>query len=404
MGISIMDVAPFLPSDKALGKSCLPDKALALTAASAKLAGQLSPITLATLEQHMRVINSYYSNLIEGNPTRPYEIRAAQSGDYSDDSTKRDLQKESLAHMAVQAWVSEQNPSIDTIFSPEFILNLHQQFYQRVPESLWMIKDEQGNETEKVIPGQWRTRLVEVGRHVSPEADNLPELMGRFCETYHPRAYQGDRKLIAMMAAHHRFAWIHPFLDGNGRIGRLFTDAALRAIGLDSYGAWCLSRGLAKSSTEYKRLLAAADAPRQGNYDGRGALTEKGLLHFCDYMLDCASDQVSYIGDLLKLADLRKRINAYVQARNDFRVPGMTESLKPSAALVLYTAFIHGEIERSEALELCAMPDRSARRLLSQLKKEGLLSEASTKSPLRWEIPEHAEKWYFPELAPTISR
>jgi Fic family protein len=271
-----------------------------------------------------------------------------------------------------------------------------------VPENLWVIKDKQGNEIDKVVPGQWRTRLVEVGRHVSPQADNLPELMSRFCETYHPSRYQGHRKLIAVMAAHHRFTWIHPFLDGNGRIGRLFTDAALKAIGLDSYGAWCLSRGLARSSTEYKRLLAVADAPRQGDYDGRGALTEQGLVSFCDYMLDCAIDQVSYISNLLNLTDFRKRINAYVQARNDFRVPGITESLKPSAALVLYTAFIHGEIERSEALDLCAMPERSARRLLSQLKAEGLLIDTSTKSPLRWQIPEHAEKWYFPELAPTI--
>jgi len=66
----------------------------------------------------------------------------------------------------------------------------------------------------------------------------------------------------------------------------------------------------------------------------------------------------------------------------------------------LHTAFMQGEIERAQALELCALPERSARRLLSQLKKEGLLSETSSRSPLRWEIPEHAEGWYFPELAP----
>jgi len=46
------------------------------------------------------------------------------------------------------------------------------------------------------------------------------------------------------------------------------------------------------------------------------------------------------------------------------------------------------------------MPERSARRLLSQLKSEGLLSETSSKSPLRWEIPEHSEPWYFPNLTP----
>jgi len=400
VGTSIMAVAPFIPSDKTLSQSDLPDKAVALSVASSTLAAQLSPLTLATLERYMRVINSYYSNLIEGNTTRPHEIRAAQRGDYSDDAAKRDLQQESLAHMAVQAWLREQDLSIDQIFSPAFIQELHLQFYQRIPESLWVIKDEQGNAVDKVVPGQWRKRRVEVGLHLPPDDDDLQPLMTRFCETYNPKNYKGDRKLVAVMAAHHRFSWIHPFLDGNGRVARLFTDAALTAVGLTSCGAWSLSRGLAKSANQYKAMLAAADAPRQGDRDGRGALSEKGLLIFCDYMLDTACDQASYISDLLSLVQLRKRINAYVQARNDYRVAGMSESLKPAAALLLHTAFMQGEIERAQALELCAMPERSARRLLSQLKAEGLLSETSSKSPLRWEIPEHAEPWYFPQLAP----
>jgi Fic family protein len=398
---TIMDVTPFTPSDKALGSTSLPDKAIALSQVSAKLAGQLSPTTLTTLEQHMRVINSYYSNLIEGNPTKPHDIRAAQRGDYSSDAATRDLQQESLAHMQVQDWLQQQNPCIDTLFSPEFLLAIHEQFYQRIPKNLWALKDETGTITDIVVPGQWRTRLVEVGTHIPPASDDIPVLMASFCDTYHPNRFQGDRKLIAIMAAHHRFLWLHPFLDGNGRIGRLMTDAALRAIGLDSCGVWCLSQGLAKTSARYKQLLASADASRQGNYDGRGALTEKGLIYFCDYMLDTAMDQVTYIGGLLQLTALRKRITAYVQARNDSRISDYPEPLKPVATTILYTAFIQGEIERSEALELCAMPDRTARRLLSQLKADGLLSETSSKSPLRWEIPEHAEAWYFPELVPT---
>jgi len=67
---------------------------------------------------------------------------------------------------------------------------------------------------------------------------------------------------------------------------------------------------------------------------------------------------------------------------------------------LIFSAFIFGDLKRSEAIELCGMPERSARRLLSQLKAEGLLSETSSRSPLRWEIPEHAEAWYFPNLAP----
>ncbi len=400
MATSILDIVPFIPSDKTLEQSQLPDKAITLISQSAKLTGQLAPLTLVRLEQHMAAINSYYSNLIEGNSTRPHEIRAAQRGNYSGDPAKRDLQQESLAHMQVQEWLIEQRPGLDTLFTVEFICRLHKEFYQRIPETLWLIKDEHGELVDKVVPGELRSRAVIVGQHIPPEANDLANLMARFCETYHPKKFSGDRKIIAIMAAHHRFAWIHPFMDGNGRVGRLLTDTALKAMGLESYGAWCLSRGLARSSSQYKRLLANADAPRQGDYDGRGNLTEKGLVSFCEYMQDTAIDQVTYISELLDLAKVRQRIEAYVVARNDDRVAGISAPLKATASVILYTAFQQGEIDRAQALELCAMPERSARRVLSQLKSEGLLSETSSKSPLRWEIPEHAEPWYFPNLTP----
>ena len=80
----------------------------------------------------MAAVNSYYSNLIEGNATRPHEIRAAQRGNYSGEPAKRDLQQESLAHMQVQHWLNAQNPDVDTLFTPEFICHLHREFYQRI--------------------------------------------------------------------------------------------------------------------------------------------------------------------------------------------------------------------------------------------------------------------------------
>ncbi|RLA19040.1 MAG: Fic family protein [Gammaproteobacteria bacterium] len=402
MSQSIFDIAPFIPSDKALETSVLPDLAMSLTQKSARLSGQLTDKTVSTLEAYMRVINSYYSNLIEGNATQPHEIREAQNGVYSEDPAKRDLQEESLGHMAVQEWLQNQSLDLGQIFSPDFIQQVHRQFYLNIPESLWDIKNSQGEIVGRVIPGQWRDQKVVVGSHVSPAAEVIPALMQQYCETYQSDRFKGDRRLIAIMAAHHRFAWIHPFLDGNGRVGRLITDAALKAAGLDSYGVWCLSRGLAHKSSQYKKMLALADRPRQGDYDGRGQLTEKGLLSFCGYMLETAIDQVDYMNGLLKLPDLRRRIEGYINARNDHRVASMDEALKPIAGLILHTAFIYGEISRAQAIELCAMPERSARRLLSQLKAEGLLSETSSKSPLRWEIPEHAEPWYFPELAPQV--
>ncbi|MGI4742086.1 MAG: Fic family protein [Janthinobacterium lividum] len=50
-------------------------------------------------------------------------------------------------------------------------------------------------------------------------------------------------RIVAIGAAHHRLAWLHPFLDGNGRVMRLFSDAAFLAEGLDAGGLWSMSRG-----------------------------------------------------------------------------------------------------------------------------------------------------------------
>ena len=80
MSVSILDLAPFIPGDRALAQSSLPDKVIDLTARAAQLSGRLTPATRETLQRHMAVINSYYSNLIEGNRTQPHEIRAAQAG------------------------------------------------------------------------------------------------------------------------------------------------------------------------------------------------------------------------------------------------------------------------------------------------------------------------------------
>lgn len=84
--------------------------------------------------------------------------------------------------------------------------------------------------------------------------------------------------------AHHRLAWIHPFIDGNGRVTRLATHAALYRN--FTVGLWSISRGLARTQQEYYTHLEAAEASRQGDYDGRGNLTEKGLWSFCYYFLN----------------------------------------------------------------------------------------------------------------------
>ncbi len=263
------------------------------------------------------------------------------------------------------------------------------------------LKNQSEEVKDKIIPGEWRSQSVIVGNYIPPEADYVKPLMKAFCEVYNPNKYYGDKKIISIMCAHHRFAWIHPFADGNGRVARLLTDYALKTIGIESMGIWCLSRGLARLSGDYKSLLQHADNIRQGDYDGRGQLSESALIKFCKFMITTSLDQIEYFDDKLKLKQMYLRIQSYVSARNDNRVKGFGK-LKTVAALIIYNAYVQGKLDRKTAIELSGMPDRSARKLMAQLREEGLLSETSSRSPFQWEIPEHAEPWYFPQLIPGL--
>ena len=390
---------PYLPSEQSIARSVLPEKALELERKSSALAGKAAAPVKLILEKHMRAVNSYFSNLIEGNNTKPWAIRRAATGDLSADATARGLQLESLAHMQAQDWLREQNVDLKTLCSRDFLCELHRVLYQTMPDSALLITNDTPKNGSTLVPGAFRNRDVIVGRHVPPEANDLHSFMARFQDVYGSKR-AGLTPIIAGMAAHHRLVWIHPFLDGNGRVARLFTDEYLRQIGVGGVGLWVMSRGLARSHAQYKLRLHQADIPRQGDYDGRGNLSEKELIAFCDYMLDTALDQVDYTAELLQFDGMLQRIKSYVLARNDGRIPRYG-TLPPEASVLLERAFVTGTIERRKVYEMFhGRSERTIRATVQQLKAEGLLSEISSRSTLSWAIPEHAESYYFPELNP----
>lgn len=395
----VTEFSPFLPSEKALTQHGLPDRARALDQKASSLAGWLAPMTLATLREYMAVINSYYSNLIEGNNTLPHDVRSAQAGDYSNDPERRDLQMESVAHIKVQHWLSEQPNDLETVFSIERIQAIHEQFYSQLPESLRYINND--GELLEVRPGELRNRGVRVGRHIPPPPEAVSAALQSMLSHYRSGHFQGLTRTLVSLAAHHRLLWIHPFLDGNGRVARLWLDDCLRATGTQGIGVWCISRGLAKASATYKARLHNADQPQQGKTDGRGPLSESTLVEFLDFMLSTAQDQVGFMTDLLDLGNLQVRLSRFVDTYNASRDKD-APPLKPATATIIWSAFMQGEISRSKAIEMTGeQSERSARRVLSQLKSLNLLTETSSRSPLRWTIHENMESVYFPGLAPT---
>jgi Fic family protein len=270
-------------------------------AKSAALSSSLPEATQASMHELLRIINSYYSNMIEGNLTHPIDIERAVRKDYFTDPAKRNRQIESIAHIECQRQIEDILASEpDTkITSRDFLRRIHKLFYDRLPDDLKRVKNGTTGEELEVIGGETRKIGVEVGSHVGPASIYLDDFLNRFHEKYSSPAH-GVSPIINAAASHHRLMWIHPFLDGNGRVTRLYTDALFRKL-LPGYGVWNVSRGLARNRDKYYNALAQADASRKGDLDGRGNQSREGLGVFCQFFLEVCIDQVDYMGSVLKL-------------------------------------------------------------------------------------------------------
>jgi Fic family protein len=363
------------------------------------LGGALHPITRRVVADLLRAVNTYHSNLIEGHNTRPRDIERALAGDFSHNAEERVLQLEARAHIDVQRAVDvrlEIDPALE-VTSPDFLLFLHREFYERMPAEWRVVRSANGRDERIVVPGKLRDDEVEVGRHLPPPPDALPRFLARFDEAYDPARLRGLDAVVAIAASHHRLLWIHPFLDGNGRVARLYTDAYLRRAGLGGHGLWTASRGLARQRLRYLESLANADVDRQGEYDGRGARSQAALGAFCRFFLDVCLDQVRFMGTLLGLDGLLARIDDYVLRR---AARGIGAKLPVEARHLLREAVLRGEVARGEAARITGTSDRTARRLVSQLVGETLLVSDTPKGPVRIGLPMEVVSFYFPRLFP----
>lgn len=399
----ISQFEPLFPAET----SGLEELAYRLVDVSARLEGRLSPVTLSGISELLQVVNSYYSNLIEGHNTHPVDIQRAMRRDYSDDEDRRDLQIESLIHIEAQQKIIDRlkaEPETN-VAAPEFLCWIHQEFYEKMPERLRLVKSEFGK-TAWVEAGKIRELQVEVGQHVPPVPKSLENFLKRFAAVYDPAKLRGLNRIIALAATHHRLMWIHPFLDGNGRVTRLFTDALFYRINFSGYGLWNVSRGLARRRVEYKALLAAADEHRDSDYDGRGNLSNRALTDFCRFFLEVCIDQAEFMNSMLTLGDFLKRLENYVERRNSgliFDEKGQKLSPLPvRSTAVLKEAAVKGELARGEIYKIIEMSERTARNATKTLLEEGLLISDTNwhKSPVRLGFPAQTASYLFPKLFP----
>jgi Fic family protein len=167
--------------------------------------------------------------------------------------------------------------------SKAFILEVHKLVTQNLPVGPKLPGDR--------TPGRLRLENVKISesQHLPPIGAKVPEYIEElvsFANAIHDKKYA----VLKVAVAHHRFTWIHPFTNGNGRVTRLLTYAMLQILGYGVNRAHILNPSIIFSSNRelYYKQLASAD---------KG--TESGLLSWSYYFAQGLLEEVNKIDRLL---------------------------------------------------------------------------------------------------------
>lgn len=383
-GEQVMLMEPMQVSEQNPHLAEIDEMVFELNGKANRLAGQLPAPVVSAIGDLVRSMNCYYSNLIEGHDTHPIDIERALRNDYSKEPKKRDLQREAVAHIKVQKWIdaSDEASGLGLVALEQ---RIHRDFYAALPEELHWVQDPKGEIRERVIPGAWRQNHAKVGQHVTISPGAVSRFMTRWEEVY-PRRHR-NALVRSLGPMHHRFAWIHPHADGNGRTGRLVSHAILKEVGVGN-PLWAVSRGLARKEERYKQLMEACDEPRRGDMDGRGSRSESALVNFSKFFLECCIDQVDFMNRLIQPATLNERILRHVR-----ELVG-SKALDKRTEVLMRAALQDGKIERADLPGILGEERRTANRIVKGLVEHDMLDAESHRAPLHLKFSAvNVERW-----------
>ncbi len=251
-----------------------------------KLGGSVAPWYFFQIKEVFHWLESLGSARIEGNHTTIADYIEHQIDDEDDGSENiKEIQNITRAIEYV-----EQNTTKGTEITHRYIYDIHSIIVEGLSPS------KEGDRT----PGTYRTGDVTItgSKHVPNSHLHVLDLMGellRFTENVDSDQYD----LIKIALFHHRFTWIHPFSNGNGRVVRMLNYALLIKYGFNVKNGRILNPSCVffNDREYYYEALARAD-------NG----TDKDLLFWCDYVIVGISNEIVKIDDLLDYSYLSKMI------------------------------------------------------------------------------------------------
>ncbi len=252
-----------------------------------KLGGTTHPRVFFQLKSIFHTLESIGSARIEGNNTTLAEyIETKIENKPTESQNIKEIQNIEKAMAFVEDNVADY--SINRMFISEM--------HRMIVDDLLPPPDGEGDRT----PGKYREVNVKIAKsdHVPPDYIRVPDYMTELIE-FIGREDSSKYDLLKIAIAHHRFVWIHPFGNGNGRVVRLFTYAMLVKLGfnvnvgriLNPTAVFCSNRD------DYYHFLSNAD---------NGESPE--ILSWCTYVLKGLKEEIDKIDNLLDYEYLKTEI------------------------------------------------------------------------------------------------
>ncbi|ETS99365.1 MULTISPECIES: Fic family protein [Providencia] len=250
-----------------------------------QLETDVHPILFAQLKAIFHMLESLGSARIEGNHTTLADyVESKVEGTQS----STDQLKEINNIEAAMEFIDEYLSNGDDI-TEYFIRELHSLVVAELQQ--------EGDRT----PGAYRQHNVSIAQsdHLPPDHIHVPDYMAELTDFIN-REDKPKYDLMKIALVHHRFGWIHPFGNGNGRTVRLLTYALLIKYGFNVQTGGRVLNPTAVFCNDRERYYAMLSLADKG--------TEQGLEEWCLYVLSGISSELKKVDQLTNHAFLSKKI------------------------------------------------------------------------------------------------
>jgi len=237
------------------------------------------------LKMIFHLVESLYSARIEGNRTTISDYVQDKTEGKTDSQTFKEIEN-----------IEETLRLIDRCFRENSELQINKDFicflHKKLTENLDPAKE--GSRTS----GEYRKINVEINnaKHTPPLSIKVDDYMDELITFINQPADLQD-ELLKVAVAHHRFVWIHPFDNGNGRMSRVLTYAMLKKAKFDKISLLNTAAVFCINREQYFENLDKADT---------GEIT--GMLDWCRFVLSGLLSELTKLRKLLDGSFLRSSI------------------------------------------------------------------------------------------------